>query len=91
MPRLYLYKISQDVNTNYDTYDSVVVIADSEESARRMVPSYDNTIIDIADKEKAFYIKEVWTNDPTKVQVKLVGLALLDALPGIVLASYNAG
>lgn len=33
-----LYLIQQDVNLGYDTYDSAVVIATSEEEARRIHP-----------------------------------------------------
>ena len=34
-----LYLISQDVNDGYDTYDSAVVAAESEEDARSIHPS----------------------------------------------------
>jgi len=34
-----LYLISQDVNDNYDTYDSAVVAAKSEGDARKISPS----------------------------------------------------
>ena len=33
-----LYKISQNVNTDYDTYDSAVVCAKDEEAAKRIHP-----------------------------------------------------
>jgi hypothetical protein len=33
-----LYKISQDSNLDYDTYDSAVVCAENEEMARNMIP-----------------------------------------------------
>lgn len=36
---LYLWKISQSVNTNYDTWDSAVVVAATEDAARRIHPS----------------------------------------------------
>ena len=36
-----LYRISQDINNNYDTYDSAIVAASSEESARRIHPDED--------------------------------------------------
>ena len=35
---LKLYRISQAVNTEYDTYDSAVVVAENEEDARRIHP-----------------------------------------------------
>lgn len=42
---LYLWKISQDENSYYDTYDSAVVVAETEEEARKIHPSeyQDNT------------------------------------------------
>ena len=33
-----LWKIWQEVNNNYDTYDSAVVVADTEEVARKIHP-----------------------------------------------------
>jgi hypothetical protein len=33
-----IYHISQSVNRGYDTYDSAVVTAESEEDARQMYP-----------------------------------------------------
>ena len=33
-----LYKISQDENNDYDTFDSAVVMAETEEQARNMDP-----------------------------------------------------
>lgn len=38
MPQLNLYLIKQNENYSYDTYDSAVVIATSEEEARRIHP-----------------------------------------------------
>ena len=37
--KLYLYLISQKENNGYDTYDSAVVVAESEEEARNTLPS----------------------------------------------------
>lgn len=34
-----IYKISQTVNIDYDTYDSAIVIANNEEEAKRICPS----------------------------------------------------
>ena len=34
-----LYKVSQNINNGYDTYDSVVVCAESEKEARLIHPS----------------------------------------------------
>lgn len=34
-----IYKLSQGLNNDYDTYDSVIVAAENEEEARRIHPS----------------------------------------------------
>lgn len=34
-----IYLLEQDINTEYDTYDSCVVIAENEDSARNIHPS----------------------------------------------------
>ncbi len=76
--KLNIYLISQDVNKEYDTYDSAVVIAENEDDARIIHPgcTFDN-----------FY---TWAN-PNNVKVKLVGTALPDLKRGVVCASFNAG
>jgi len=48
-----LYLISQTQNRNYDTYDSAVVAAESEEHARAIHPSS-------SDKIRANMEKDVW-------------------------------
>lgn len=40
MKKVYLYKISQNVNNDYDTYDCAVVAAHSEDEARNIHPGY---------------------------------------------------
>ena len=37
--KLFLWKISQDVNNDYDTYSNAIVVAPDEESARNIHPS----------------------------------------------------
>ena len=34
-----IYKVEQDVNNGYDTYDSFVVVAENEEIAKHTSPS----------------------------------------------------
>jgi hypothetical protein len=76
-----LYRISQTQNPNYDTYDSAIVCADSEEQARNINPEGDRW----GERWSA------WCKTPDDVSVELIGTALDDAEPGIVLASFNAG
>lgn len=71
----YLYLIWQDVNDDYNTYDSAVVCARSEEEAKNIEvgnPAYS------------------WTT-PENVQIKKIGKADKNIEFGIIIASYNAG
>jgi hypothetical protein len=76
-----LYLISQSVNNDYDTYDSAVVAANSEEEARTTHPSSNNDCFN-----SSF---STWCS-PDKVEVKLIGTSI-DDKPGVICASFNAG
>lgn len=70
-----LYKISQDINSGYDTYDSAVVCSKNENDARNThFPSSDYT----------------WTI-PENVKVELIGTADKEIKEGIIVSSFNAG
>ena len=71
-----LYKITQDVNDGYDTFDSAIVCAESEEEARNI-----NIGSDLFNE---------WAS-PSDVKVKYIGEAAEGTKKGIVLASFNAG
>lgn len=73
-----LYLISQDVNNGYDTFDSAVVAAKTEEDARK---------IEIGMVSEYF---SEWCK-PEHVKVKLIGEASSGIPEGIILASFNAG
>jgi hypothetical protein len=78
-----IYKVSQNVNEDYDTYDSFVVIAEDEDSARATHPAgyeWDGT-------EKDCY--STWC-DAKEAKVELIG-ATEKAKHEVVLASFNAG
>lgn len=97
-----IFKISQDVNNDYDTYDSAVVVAENGEEAKRIHPSSDDekTYYDEEKKEfwrdtetGAYKYEETfgtWTDDITKIKVEYIGEAK-GMKKGVVLASYNAG
>lgn len=77
-----LYLISQHFNIGYDTYDSAVVVANTEEEARNMHPrgaAYDR-----------MYDDYVWAS-PEHVVVKWLGIAAQFDAPEVVCASFNAG
>ena len=42
---LKIYKLDQDLNDGYDTYDSCIVVAENEAEARRMHPDGLNTFV----------------------------------------------
>ena len=72
------------MNPGYDTYDSAVVAAYSEDEARNMRPDGRPTE---AYKERY----DSWC-EPDDVQVNLIGEAAEDIAPGAVIcASFNAG
>lgn len=75
-----LYRISQSDNSDYDTYDSAVVAAPSEEEARKIHPSGYNP-----------WSMGSWTESPEKVSVELIGTAVEGIAQGVICASFNAG
>ena len=87
-----IYKVSQEINNGYDTYDSMIVISDSEESARKIAPGiysdedYDNWV-------KGEYETYSWINYDgiDEIEVTLIGVASAGSEEKIVLSSFNAG
>ena len=86
-----LYLISQTVNNGYDTYDSAVVCAKSEENARVIHPS-------------TYNLKNEWWSDhwycgdwtmPENVKVELIGTLINESAEDlekeVICASFNAG
>lgn len=83
-----IYLISQDVNNDYDTYDSAVVAAESEEGARTIHP---DEIIDRSIRERSWKTSSTWAQTPEQVKVLFLGTAKKDTKEGIILASFHAG
>ena len=71
-----IYKIWQKYNTDWDTYDSAIVTAETEEEARRITPGSD---------------VDEWVSDFNYVNVKLIGKAVDGTKSGVILGSFNAG
>jgi hypothetical protein len=97
-----IYLISQEVNTNYDTYDSAVVIAENEEEAKRICPSsfygYDqntnNFISDSENKKNQRNENDIvssWSPSPDYVKAEYLGEAKEGSKKEVILASFNAG
>jgi len=76
-----LWKISQNVNASYDSFDSAVVAAETEEAARQTNP----------DGDRWGDIYSAWCPDPQQVIVEHIGEAAPGIAAGIILASFNAG
>jgi hypothetical protein len=75
-----LWLLWQDVNTGYDTYDSMVVAAATKEAARNLVP----------DSPWRTEVNTTWAL-PADVQIKYLGKAVPGIVPGVLCASFNAG
>lgn len=76
-----LYHLSQKVNNDYDTYDSCVVAAETEEEAAGITPD-------------GFTFGDRWTSWAYKreqVVVRLIGVAVEGTASGVICASFNAG
>jgi hypothetical protein len=79
-----IYLLSQEDNIDYDTFDSVVVAAESEEKARLIHPDTLNE-----DPWEDNYPS--WADSPDNVRVEFLGVAKEGTKEGIILASFNAG
>jgi hypothetical protein len=75
MSNLNLYLLQQDVNTTYNSVNSMVVCASNELSAKNIHPTS--------------WSEDDWAVVPTDVKVTLLGVAVPNQVEGIVLMSYN--
>lgn len=74
-----LYLISQDINNNYDTFDSHVVSAVDKNDAKTVFP---------LDKEDEVF-NQKWVRNVDAIKVKYLGQTRLKR--GVILSSFNAG
>lgn len=89
---MYLWLISQNVNNTYDTYDSAVVCAPDEETARNMNPGLDEPMDWVRAAEwEGRPGWTVWAWRPSQVNVKRIGVAEPGTSVGVICASFNAG
>jgi hypothetical protein len=94
-----LYLLSQDDNLGYGTYDSCIVAAPNEETARLIHPS--ELDIKLSGKEDGIdpdmgqigwpETEGGYWCTPEKVKVELIGSAKEGTEQGVILASYNDG
>lgn len=88
-----LYKISQNERNGYDTFDSAIVAAASEDEARNIHPEekwleeydYTNKTIGWTDTYGT------WATDPKNVEVEYIGEAAPHVKRGVIVGSFNAG
>ena len=84
-----IYLVYQNESTGWDSYDSMVVVAPDEETAKRIDPStaYDTFMTE--HRWNSNYGS--WATSPDKVKVKYIGKADDSREVGLVLSSFNAG
>lgn len=78
-----LWLLSQEQNEGYETYDSCVVCAESEDDAIEIHPS-----------GKGFDERlpwGSWANERSAVKIEMIGEAAPCVGRGVIIASYNAG
>ena len=84
---MFLFKLSQDVNNDYDTYSSCVVVAKDPSSAKAMTP-YDPRL----DEEPDYMYREQAWASIEDVKVECVGVASAGLTEGeVICASFHAG
>lgn len=82
---------------SYDDYDSAVVVAETEDAARRIHPNGDLTFRDGKWWMRGKATPEDWAYDswvtpaPDSIRVVLVGEAASGLTAGVICASFNAG
>lgn len=91
-----LWLISQNVNNNYDTYDSAVVGAETEDEARNIYPDHwdckwsgSKWLWHLDDGRVLDYGSKSWTS-PDNVSVEFLADGY-EGPAGTVVASFNAG
>lgn len=100
-----LYLLTQNLNNNYDTYDSCVVAAENEADARTIHPSefvthykdnkwfgtYSTKNGDEYETENGHYSSWVEFTDIDKIQVTYIGESDKLIKRGVIISSFNAG
>ena len=93
-----IYKLSQTINDDYETYDSCIVIAENEEEAIKIHPNGRQNWDTRGRKlENSYFVYENFDIDDwveiEDIKVELIGIAdkSLDTEIKIICASFNAG
>lgn len=75
-----LWLLEQNENSNWDTFDSCVVAAESREAASNIHPH-----------GNWYSGRMAWASCPENVSVTLLGEAVAGIEEGVILGSFNAG
>lgn len=88
-----LYLLTQEQNTCYDTYDSMIVCNETEEDAKEMLPYSNGEPFETFKTHHEKYSWEImdWATSSEYVNCKLIGIANENIKIGIILTSFNAG
>jgi len=91
-----LYLLSENESKGWDTYDSAIVAAESEEEARKICPSgmyewNDGWVYHPDALYGSRRRRSDWANDIANISVKLIGVADPTVARGVILASFSAG
>lgn len=91
-----IYKLTQDTVKGYDTYDSCVVYAGDINEARTIHPNGTDTLGTEPNEHGDYH---TWPMTVDGVEAELIGVSIVkiideievDALPGVICSSFNAG
>jgi len=94
-----LWKVWQTQNNGYDTFNAMIVAAETEDGARLIHPmtedetpeSHADLHIDPLNPWERWARYDGWALSPDAVSVQLIGEAVDGVAPGVVLTSFNAG
>jgi hypothetical protein len=86
-----LYLLKQNVNNDYDTYDSVVVAAETEEEAQKIHPNEFFRLNHDSPWYETEHRYSTWAFKLKDVKVTFLGVAKEGIESGVILASFNAG
>lgn len=91
MNNMNLYLLTQTVADDYDTFDSCVVVAETEEEAKTIHPGNTKVLL-TEDCMREVGYEDSWAVRPSQVTAKVVGVAA-DGLERrqVICASFNAG
>lgn len=81
-----LYLLTQTKVQGYDTFDSVVVAAESAKKAQKVHP-YDRG----TENDKMHWDSSAWPSSSRHVVATLLGTAKPNTPSGVICASFNAG